>query len=336
MRAFRLTQWIRDRAKQSSRPSNTVRHEIVQAFELIYGRIPTQSETDHLLAMAVLQKKPGPTTRLRAVINAFDHQSCGTPFAIRFSMRDVEFVSLMGIDYAIDKTDLSVALPLKDGSFEPHLLEFYNKTLKAGMTFIDIGANIGLYSMLAAKLVGQHGRVLSFEPNSENCRLILLSMQRNGFQNVTLFPLALGDEAGHVLFSTHIGSNGGLIPDTDLVRDTCTVVPMLRLDDLVSSRVHCIKVDVEGAEGRVMQGAQWLIEEHRPIVTSEFSLEMLERVSKIAGLDYLRFFESKGYAVFLLDRRSHECLPIHDTEEFVRDYGAPIRIEDLVFFPHRG
>jgi FkbM family methyltransferase len=239
----------------------------------------------------------------------------------------------MGIKFAIDKTDLSVGLPLKRGDFEPHLMKFYMDQLRAGMTFIDVGANIGIYSMLAAKLVGQEGRVLSFEPNSENCRLIMLSAHRNGFRNVTLFPLALGNDVGHVLFSTHIGSNGGLIPDSHLSHDSCVVVPILRLDDLVETRVDCIKMDVEGAEGLVSKGASRLIKKHRPIITSEFSLEMLGRVSGMAGTDYLRYFESKDYNVFLIERSSGRLSAIHDIESFVRNYGEQTRIVDLAFLP---
>jgi hypothetical protein len=92
-------------------------------------------------------------------------------------------------------------------------------------------------------------------------------------------------------------------------------------------------MDVEGAEGLVSKGASRLIKKHRPIITSEFSLEMLGRVSGMAGTDYLRYFESKDYNVFLIERSSGRLSAIHDIESFVRNYGEQTRIVDLAFLP---
>jgi hypothetical protein len=163
----------------------------------------------------------------------------------------------------------------------------------------------------------------------------LLSARRNNFQNVSIYPFALGNKVGHTLFSTFVGSNGGLIPDTEdsLSNANCVVVPMLRLDDVIRNKVDCIKIDVEGAEGLVVNGAHHIIETYRPMVTSEFSMEMLPRVSKISGIEYLRFFTEMDYKVFLIDRQSQELAPITDADAFLRDYGEPTRIEDLAFLP---
>jgi len=235
----------------------------------------------------------------------------------------------------VDALDFSVSQPLASGSYEPHLRAFYEARLKPGMTFIDVGANIGLYSMLAADLVGEHGRVISFEPNSENCRLILLSAIKNRFKNVALFPLALSDTIGHTFFATFLGSNGGMLPsDESVLNDpNCTVVPTMRMDDFVHERVDVIKIDVEGAEGLVVRGAQKLIEQYRPLVTSEFSMEMLPRVSRMPGLDYLNYFKEHAYDAFFVEGSSGDLVPLESPEAFLGSYGPTTRIEDLVFVP---
>lgn len=320
--------------------TSDLRHSLLlcdasEVFQIVYGRAPTQAELNYLAGLPTIRNRGGPDALFRAIVNGYDHQKLNTPFTVRLSTEDVEYISAWGVEIAIDKTDISVGLPLQWGIYEPHLTKFYSHWLKPGMTFVDIGANIGVYSMLGARLVGNSGNVLCFEPNSENCRLIMLSARRNNLQNLSIYPFALGNKAGHVLFSTHIGSNGGFLPDTQesLSNSSCVVMPMLRLDDMIRTKVDCIKMDVEGAEGLVVKGANHLIETYRPMVISEFSVEMLSRVSGITGIDYLRYFTDKGYKVFLIERQSQELVPITDISTFVRNYGELTRIEDLAFIP---
>ena len=308
--------------------------EYVRAFRLIYGRNPTKNELPTLEHLSKLLLKEQPRI-FRAIISSYDHQVLRTPFSVRFSDKDLIYIPLHEFQLAVDALDFSVGQPLASGGYESHLRAFYQTRLKPGMTFVDVGANIGLYSMLAAQLVGDSGRVISFEPNSENCRLILLSIIKNQFANVSLFPLALSDVTGYTFFSTFLGSNGGMLPsDESVLGDpNCTVVPTMRMDDFIHERVDIIKIDVEGAEGLVVRGAQKLIEMYRPLVTSEFSMEMLPRVSKMPGHDYLSYFRGHGYDVFMVDRGSGELLAIQSTESFLDSYGSPTRIEDLVFVP---
>jgi len=271
----------------------------------------------------------------RRVLSRFDHQVLRTPFTIRFSTADVEYVSVDGTFVATDRTDPSVSLPLAQGGYEAHLRDFYRTRLRPGMTVLDVGANVGIYSMLAASLVGPTGRVLSFEPNSENCRLILLGAAKNGFSNVEVLPMALSDKTGHAFFTTHIGSNGGFSPNAEsvLADPGCVVVPTARLDDVVRQNVDFIKIDVEGAEGLVVGGAHALIDRCRPTITSEFSMEMLPRVSGMSCAEYLDYFRQLRYDTCMVDRASGRLIPIVDLKAFLASYGSIARIEDLVFLP---
>jgi FkbM family methyltransferase len=206
------------------------------------------------------------------------------------------------------------------------------------MTVVDIGADIGYYTLLAAGLVGEAGRVIAFEPNTENCRLILLSLRKNGLRNVTLFPLGLSGQAGLAFFSTHLGSNGGILPSEEatLLNPNCVVIPTMRLDDLLAETpIHLLKLDTEGAEGLIVGGARAVIERDRPIISSEFSTEMLGRVSGLSGRAYLDYFRSLGYKIFLIDRETSALLPIDDVASFLEEYVLG-RIEDLAFLPTTG
>ena len=308
--------------------------EMTRAFRSIYGREPQGNELTLLTQLSKLGLADSSDV-FRAILGSLDHQTLKTAFSVRFSDRDVSYLPVQGFLLAADRTDIAVGLPLANGNYESHVLRFYVERVKPGMTFVDVGANIGLYSLLAAKLVGEGGHVLSFEPNSENCRLMLLSLNKNGYINVAVFPIALSDKTGHAFFTTHIGSNGGLLPDTVAVLSdpSCIVIPTTRMDDFVHERVDFIKIDVEGAEALVVMGAKNLIERHRPVITSEFSMEMLPRVSGISCRDYLGYFRDNRYDIFMIDRSSKNLVSIPDIDLFLDSYGSITRIEDLAFIP---
>ena len=123
--------------------------------------------------------------------------------------------------------------------------------------------------------------------------------------------MAADQAPGWAYYSTHVGSNGGLIDDGDLLAHFGVVVPTFRLDDLVEGPVGLLKMDVEGAEGRVVRGATRIIEEDRPIITTELKEEMLQRVSSRSVADYLGYFGDLGYQPSLLDKQSGAERPYH-------------------------
>ena len=105
------------------------------------------------------------------------------------------------------------------------------------------------------------------------------------------------------------------------------------IDDLVLDPVDLIKIDVEGAEGLVIRGAQKLIDRCRPIVASEFSM-MLPHVSGMPCKEFLSFFETRGYDILLIDQNSSALTRIEDIDSFIANYGTPGRIDNLAFVPH--
>jgi len=277
-------------------------------------------------------------TIMREIIAVSDRQSSSTSFLIRLERDDLEWKSLEGFELALDKADVGVSRYIaRPEGYEPHLTALFQRTLLPGMTVVDVGANVGYYSLLSAALVGPSGKVFAFEPNSENARLILMSRDRNNATQLVLHPVALSDENRYAFFSPHMGSNGGILPTSQEVIESrqCVVVPTARLDEIVTQEVDLIKIDVEGAEGRVLAGADKLLERRRPIITIEFSPEMLSRVSEVDPLELLTRICARGYDLAMLDRSGggDEELSISDPQAFMADYGSQIRIEDLVFRP---
>jgi FkbM family methyltransferase len=292
---------------------------------------------DQLSALAAMAAEPGlaPAQRYRRVLAGFDQQEFKTGFSVRWDTPDTEMVDVEGLRLHVDKADSSVSMPLARGHYENHVLTFFKGFLREGMHVVDAGANIGLYSLLAARLVGPGGHVWSFEPNSENCRLLLAGALDNGLDNLSLHPLALGNERGYTYFTSALGSNGGVLEQAkrSVMHPSCRIVPMARLDDFALPRVDLLKMDVEGAEGLVMQGARDLIARCRPVVTAEFSDDMLTRISGMSGAAFLGLFRELRYSVWLMDRATHHILPIDDTDAFAATFAGTVRIEDLLMTP---
>jgi Methyltransferase FkbM domain len=99
--------------------------------------------------------------------------------------------------------------------------------------------------------------------------------------------IALSNEMGNAFFSNHLGSNAGFLSSsTEILQNSqCVVVPTFRLNQVTQKQVDLVKLDVEDAEGLVVEAGWSTISKDRPIVMSEFSPEMLGRVSKVRPLD---------------------------------------------------
>jgi FkbM family methyltransferase len=306
-----------------------------QFFELAYGRAPS-AEEQALLDRLV--PSVSSASDARAVLLAFDQQQLPTTFQVRLGDDDLALASLDGFRLWLDRRDVSVSAVILDRQrWEPHIEAVLRDVLRPGDTFVDVGANVGYHTFLAASLVGASGRVVAFEPDAENCRLLWLSRAENGFDHVTIVPNALDRSAGLRYLATHLGSNGGLVEtELDAVRRGRGVfVQAQRLDDLVSAPVRLMKVDVEGAELSVLAGAERLLGSSPsppPSLVLEFSVEMTQRVSGVSPEPALeRLLDDYGYRLSVLDRESPgRRIPYPSAAALLADWGDPLRIEDLL------
>ncbi len=302
-----------------------------QLVALLYPRLPDD------LRAEVDESGEGDLTRastIRRMLGSIEHQLAPTAFSVQLTKDDALACTVGDVELLCDAADAAVTPGLRSGEYEPHLTAVFQRHCRPGMTVVDVGANLGYFSLLASKLVGPSGRVIALEPNSENCRLLLSSLRRAGVTNVELLPVAADEGAGWAYYSTHVGSNGGLVDDADLLSHFGVVVPTFRLDDLVVGKVDFLKMDVEGAEGRVVQGATRIIEQDRPIVTTELKDEMLERVSVRSVADYLGYFGDLGYQPTLLDKITGAEKPYPSVPALLDDWEVD-DLRDVLLLPQR-
>ena len=221
--------------------------------------------------------------------------------------------------------------------YEPDVTAVFRRLARPGMGVIDIGANIGYFSMLAAALVGPTGHVLAVEPNPHNARMLEASRRLNGYAQITVAQVAAGRATG--LLALHAAqSNGTTSPpaeDLDALL-AATTVPSLRLDDLVDPGrpIGLIKVDVEGAEYTALLGCQNLIARDLPTIISEFSPEAMPGISGISGPGYLRWLIARNYRLGCIRPDGTVSTPSQDPDAIMSEYLARERDHiDIVATP---
>jgi FkbM family methyltransferase len=301
--------------------------------ELVHLMYPTLPEDLRAEVDEAAGGELSDVSTIRRMLGTIEHQRAPTAFSVQLSEKDAVPCRVGDVELLCDAADAAVTPGLRSGEYEPHLTAVFERYCRPGTTVVDVGANLGYYSLLAARLVGPGGQVIALEPNSENCRLLLSSLRRSGIGNVRVFPVAADVDKGWAYYSTHVGSNGGLIDDGDLLAHPGVVIPTFRLDDLVPGPVALLKMDVEGAEGRVVRGATRLIERDRPIVTTELKDEMLARVSGIGVGEYLTYFEGLGYSVALLEKETGAEKHYASVADLLADWGGRDELRDVLLLP---
>ena len=304
-----------------------------QLVQLLYPTLPDSLRGD------VDEAGAGDLTRpstIRRMLGMIEHQEAPTAFSVQLTEEDAVRCRVGDVELLCDSADAAVTPGLRSGEYEPHMTAVFERYCTLGMTVVDVGANLGYYSLLASKLVGPAGRVVALEPNSENCRLLLSSLRLGGITNVELVPVAADSATGWAYYSTHVGSNGGLIDGGDLLQHPGVVVPTFRLDDIVDGPVGFLKMDVEGAEGRVVKGATRVIERDRPIVTTELKDEMLRRVSGTSVADYLGYFEGLGYTLSVLDKATGAETEYPSVAVLLAEWGDGDALRDILLVPSSG
>ncbi|HEX7315543.1 MAG TPA: FkbM family methyltransferase [Pyrinomonadaceae bacterium] len=216
---------------------------------------------------------------------------------------------------------------LSGGSWEPHVTRVVEGLLKEGDTFLDIGANVGYFTMLGSRLVGPSGRVIAVEPNPQNVQLLCANILENDASNVTLFPLAVSDSEA-VLKFVDDGSNAGVVNEwtQEQWKRFHFLVPSARLDDLLAGRrVDAVKIDVEAHEPVVLRGMEETIRRHRPTIVTEFHPWSMGIHNREEPADYLRQLRSYGYRLSVITE-SGELLDT-PSEEAVMDYWRSLGAE---------
>jgi len=193
------------------------------------------------------------------------------------------------------------------GVWEPQITAWISRCLAPGDTFVDVGANIGYYSLLASRLVGSSGKVVAIEASPKTFSELTHNLEINGVKNVRAVNLAASEYEGHVKVYRGHEHNTGLttLLDGQGFELECEVhaLPLSRilsLEELNSARL--IKIDVEGAEWSVVAGLGPPNSQGRPDleILIEVNPDLLARQGKTPEA-LLRPFHDAGYHAYALE-----------------------------------
>ncbi len=241
------------------------------AYRLILQREPDEPGLHHYrqLVAAGLTRE----ALAQAFLHSEEHRQ-----RLRHEHRSDEVaVELGGYQVMVDRSDPDFGADIAHWRvYEEPVRQALREQLAPDDVCLDVGANVGVMTFLAATVVGANGRVIAVEPNPDNVQLLYRGLLLNRFTNVEVLPLAASDRRSVFALSGH--SNTELEdagpPDTD-----GRLVQAVVLDDLLGDlpRLDLVKLDIEGCEPAALRGLARLVTTHRPTLLVEFNPRCLTR-----------------------------------------------------------
>lgn len=183
--------------------------------------------------------------------------------------------------------------------------------LKEGMIVVDIGSHVGYYTLLAARAVGDKGKVFCFEPDPSNYALLLKNIEKNNYNNVVPVQKAVTDTTGSIkLFIAKDPSGHSIWSDNP--QQKSIVVDSTTIDDFFAGRdypLHVMKIDVEGAEMTVLQGMRNILAKNRQlIIFTEFNPGALTRAG-FSPIEYLQMLINYGFNINAINEQKQSLEP---------------------------
>lgn len=193
---------------------------------------------------------------------------------------------------------------LRDGVFEKTETAVLQKHLRSGNVFVDIGSNIGYYTVIASRIVGESGKVYAFEPEPENFKFLLKNIELNKLSNVVTTQKAVSDKSGSTTLFLNEGNTGGHHLADRGDGSTGITIESVTLDEFLgpqAPRVDILKMDIEGYEPFAFRGMQQIMRNNRDILLiTEYYPEMISK----AGSDpdqYLAEISHAGFTMHLIN-----------------------------------
>lgn len=180
---------------------------------------------------------------------------------------------------------------LEKGGWEKETGRVLTETIQEGDIFFDVGSYIGSYALLASKLVGTKGKVYAFDPDEKANKIIKDNIQKNNLLNIYLEKIALSNKSGNAMLKADLLglSRSSIVDKINRKNKRKRQVTTTTLDNFcVKHNVvpTGIKIDVEGGERLVLEGAQNTITRHSPWVILEFHGNFMSEVDRIKNWNY--------------------------------------------------
>lgn len=208
------------------------------------------------------------------------------------------------------------------GYYETNKVQTIKKTLNQGHIFLDVGANKGFFTILAANLVSPTGHVYAFEPHPNNFQWLTKSVKSNNYDHVTCINKAAGNYSGSARM--YLGQKSGhhtLSPENQTNHHETIKVDIVQIDEFVraqqiTNQIHSIKIDVEGEELNVLSGAKNTIEENEHI---HLFID-LHPTNGANGKKIFQWLQSRSFSLFPEDQPYSKPLQKYSGETAIVAY----------------
>jgi len=254
-------------------------------------------------------------------------------FCIKKIIPPVLFIR--GVHLSLNQNDPIVSGNLFLGCYETRDIEFFGSILKADMNFVDIGANIGLYSSIASKSVRPDKKVIAIEPEHYNCSLIRKTKERNCLYNLIIEEKAAGDKAGlSELFINQMNPADHRLHDQSEARKATPVVIDLA-DNIIKKNglvvVDLIKIDVQGFEAKVWAGLGATLQANPNIkILMEFWPWGLNSAGT-CPIAFLKEIRSHGFTIYEITDASIKPV-LRNSDDFLLSFGKEREHLNLFLF----
>lgn len=229
-------------------------------------------------------------------------------FAVKCGETEILVRSQAGYVLCPSKDPALLSILIETGDLEPGTRFFIERYLKPGDVFIDVGANIGLHTLSAARAMEGEGRIIAFEPFDPTIQLLKKTLWLNGYSKITeTHQAAVSNHAGHQLL--YLGETCGyhsIFPLSTSEEPIGVEVPVVTLDNTIDENlcIKLIKIDVEGAEIEVIEGARQIIENNTDIgLIVEFGSSHLSRTGR-SPIEWFSHFEKLGLSCRAINERT--------------------------------
>lgn len=224
-------------------------------------------------------------------------------------------VSVDGLAIEGSETSRSYLEALGKGSVEPVTTALFRRAVEPGMVVVDVGAFLGQYSLLAARQVGDAGKVFAFEPDPRNFTFLARNVERNGLADrISAVPKAISDRTGEMTLylDPDVGSGSSIVFRRRRGVATATV-STLTLDEFLGHNItpDVIKLDIEGGEVRALDGMAETLQRAKPDLA--MFVECFPKALRSAGAGVhglIQRLERFGFRVYVIDEGRRRLLPI--------------------------
>jgi FkbM family methyltransferase len=234
--------------------------------------------------------------------------------------RNRVLLNIQGIKMEVDPEQMGVVPELlRDGIFERCETDLIRSLLKPGQVVVDVGGNIGYYSLIASDIVGSAGKVYTFEPEPSNFAFLERNVQINGFHNIALEKYALSNtRESKRLFLSSTNSGGHHLYDAGQGEESVTV-ETITLDEYLAGKerpVHLVKMDIEGFEPFAFQGMRKVLAANPGVrLLTEFFPNMITTAGA-SPREYLIGLKELGFSLALVDEVHNTTKPTTEEEIF--------------------